>query len=52
LDKIKVGIMGCTGMVGQQFIRMLENHPYFEVAALLASSKSAGKRFYEASFCT
>jgi aspartate-semialdehyde dehydrogenase len=48
LEKIKVGIMGCTGLVGQQFIRMLENHPYFEVAALSASSKSVGKRFYEA----
>lgn len=48
MDKIKVGVMGCTGLVGQQFIRMLENHPYFEVAALLASSKSTGKSYYKA----
>jgi len=48
MDKLKVGILGCTGLVGQQFIRMLEHHPWFEVAALFASSLSAGKRFSEA----
>jgi aspartate-semialdehyde dehydrogenase len=45
MNRIKAGIMGCTGLVGQQFIRMLENHPYFEVAVVTASNNSAGKRY-------
>ena len=40
---IKVGILGATGNVGQRFIQMLENHPVFELEALGASQRSAGK---------
>ncbi len=36
-EKLKVGILGGTGMVGQRFISLLENHPWFEVAAIAAS---------------
>ena len=43
-----VGIIGATGMVGQRFITLLENHPYFEVSALAASARSAGMRYEEA----
>ena len=46
--KKRVGIVGATGMVGQRFLTLLENHPYFEVTALMASSKSAGKTYVEA----
>ena len=46
--KKRVGIVGATGMVGQRFITLLENHPYFEITALIASSKSAGKTYVEA----
>lgn len=45
--KIKVGILGATGMVGQWFVKLLENHPWFEVAALAASPRSAGKAYEE-----
>jgi aspartate-semialdehyde dehydrogenase len=44
----KVGILGATGMVGQRFIQLLENHPWFEVAWLAASDRSSGKRYGEA----
>ena len=47
-NKIKVGILGATGMVGQRFITLLENHPYFEVVAVAASPRSAGKTYSEA----
>ena len=47
-EKIKVGILGATGMVGQRFITLLENHPWFEVATLAASAHSAGKTYEEA----
>ena len=47
MEKIKVGVLGCTGMVGQQFLRMLGNHPYFEIAELYASKNSAGKIYNE-----
>jgi len=47
MNKIKVGIMGCTGLVGQQFVRMLDAHPSFEVVMLTASINSAGKRYGE-----
>lgn len=43
----KVGIIGATGMVGQRFGCLLENHPWFEVAALAASKRSAGKTYGE-----
>ncbi|MDX6692567.1 MAG: aspartate-semialdehyde dehydrogenase [Blastocatellia bacterium] len=46
--KLKVAVLGATGMVGQQFVRMLKGHPWFEVAALAASSGSAGKTYAEA----
>ena len=46
--KLRVGIIGATGMVGQRFITLLENHPYFEVTALFASERSAGKTYREA----
>jgi aspartate-semialdehyde dehydrogenase len=45
---IKVGILGATGMVGQNYIRLLKNHPWFEVAYLAASPNSAGKKYGEA----
>ena len=45
---VKVGVIGATGMVGQRFIQLLENHPDFEVTALVASSRSAGKRYEDA----
>ena len=44
----KVGIVGATGMVGQRFITLLENHPWFEVVTLAASAHSAGKTYAEA----
>src|SRR5215831_1192712 len=46
--KIPVGILGATGTVGQRFIQLLENHPWFEVAWLCASDRSAGKTYAEA----
>lgn len=46
--KIEVGILGATGTVGQRFVQMLEGHPWFEVAWLGASDRSAGKRYAEA----
>lgn len=46
--KLKVGILGGTGMVGQRFIALLENHPWFEVTAIAASPRSAGKTYEEA----
>ncbi len=45
---VKVGVLGATGMVGQRFIQLLDNHPDFEIAALAASSRSAGKRYEDA----
>lgn len=46
--KLKVGILGGTGMVGQRFIALLENHPWFEVTTIAASSRSAGKTYEDA----
>ena len=46
-QKLKVGILGGTGMVGQRFISLLENHPWFEVVAIAASPRSAGKTYEE-----
>ncbi|MGN0649235.1 MAG: aspartate-semialdehyde dehydrogenase [Oscillospiraceae bacterium] len=48
MKKYKVGIIGATGMVGQRFATLLENHPWFEVVALAASPRSAGKTYKEA----
>ncbi len=47
-EKLKVGILGGTGMVGQRFISLLENHPWFEVTVIAASPRSAGKTYKEA----
>ena len=47
-QKVRVGILGATGMVGQRFIALLENHPWFEVVTLAASPRSAGKTYEEA----
>ncbi|MCB6203451.1 aspartate-semialdehyde dehydrogenase [Extibacter muris] len=46
--KLRAGILGATGMVGQRFISLLENHPWFEVATVAASPRSAGKTYEEA----
>lgn len=46
--KLRAGILGGTGMVGQRFISLLENHPWFEVTVIAASPRSAGKRYEEA----
>lgn len=46
--KLRVGILGATGMVGQRFISLLENHPWFEVVAVAASPRSAGKTYEDA----
>ena len=48
MKKCKVGVIGATGMVGQRFLTLLENHPYFEVTALVASPRNAGKTYQEA----
>jgi aspartate-semialdehyde dehydrogenase len=45
---IKVGIIGATGMVGQNYLRLLKNHPWFDVVYLAASPSSAGKKYHEA----
>lgn len=46
--KLRVGILGGTGMVGQRFISLLEDHPWFEVTTIAASPRSAGKRYEDA----
>ena len=43
--KVKVAVLGATGMIGQRFVQMLEGHPYFEIEGLYASERSEGKRF-------
>lgn len=48
MDKINVGILGSTGSVGQRYVSMLSDHPWFEVAAVSASSASVGKSYREA----
>ena len=48
MQKLKVGIIGATGMVGQRFITLLTDHPYFEITALIAGPRSAGKTYREA----
>jgi aspartate-semialdehyde dehydrogenase len=47
-NKLPIGILGATGMVGQRYIQLLENHPWFEVAWLAASDRSSGKPYGEA----
>src|SRR5205814_5776144 len=46
--KYRVGILGATGTVGQRFVQLLEDHPQFEITALAASDRSAGRPFDEA----
>ena len=46
--KTPVGILGATGLVGQRFIQLLDDHPWFEVAWVAASERSAGQRYAEA----
>ena len=47
-QKLRVGVLGATGMVGQRFLSILENHPWYEVTAVAASPRSAGKTYEEA----
>ncbi len=48
MKQYRVGIIGCTGMVGQRFITILANHPWFKISALAASARSSGKAYREA----
>ena len=48
MKQYNVGVIGATGMVGQRFMLLLENHPWFNVTVLAASSHSAGKTYQEA----
>jgi aspartate-semialdehyde dehydrogenase len=48
MRKVKVGVLGATGAVGQRFVQMLQGHPWFEITALFASERSAGKRYGDA----
>lgn len=48
MNKIPVGILGATGSVGQKFVQLLTNHPWFEIAALAASGRSSGRAYSEA----
>ena len=45
MEKYKVGVIGGTGMVGQRFVTLLENHPWFQLAVIAASGRSAGKTY-------
>jgi len=47
-DKLRVGVLGATGMVGQRFIQIIANHPWFEVTTVAASPRSAGKTYAQA----
>ncbi|MCJ7549968.1 MAG: aspartate-semialdehyde dehydrogenase, partial [Anaerolineae bacterium] len=47
-EKIPVGILGATGAVGQRFVQLIAAHPWFEVTALAASERSAGRRYVDA----
>ena len=48
MERINVGVLGATGMVGQRYIKLLENHPWFKVTYVAASPRSAGKLYPEA----
>ena len=48
MKQYKAGVIGCTGMVGQRFVTLLENHPWFQLTAVAASARSAGKTYEEA----
>jgi aspartate-semialdehyde dehydrogenase len=47
MSKVQVAVLGATGMIGQRFVQLLEDHPYFEIGGLYASERSEGKRFKE-----
>jgi len=49
MDKVRVGVLGSTGSVGQRYVNMLRDHPWFELTALSASASSVGKRYRDAS---
>ena len=46
--KTKIGVLGATGIVGQNYLKLLQNHPWFEIADIAASPRSAGKTYEEA----
>ncbi|MCQ3979849.1 MAG: aspartate-semialdehyde dehydrogenase, partial [Anaerolineae bacterium] len=48
MPKIRVGVLGATGAVGQRFAQLLAHHPYFDLTVLAASDRSAGKSYREA----
>ncbi|MFX0090919.1 MAG: aspartate-semialdehyde dehydrogenase [Candidatus Hodarchaeota archaeon] len=48
MERFRVCVLGATGIVGQQFLKLLDNHPYFQVVALTASDKSVNKKYSEA----
>ena len=48
MNKIKIGILGATGVVGQNYVRLLANHPWFEIVDVAASPRSAGKTYHDA----
>ena len=48
MKKYRVGVVGATGMVGQRFVSLLENHPWFELVVVAASPRSAGKTYAKA----
>ena len=48
MKQYNVGVIGATGMVGQRFVTLLENHPWFHLKAVAASARSAGKTYEEA----
>ena len=48
MEQYKVGVIGCTGMVGQRFVTLMEHHPWFRLTALAASARSAGKTYAQA----
>lgn len=48
MEKLKVGVIGGTGMVGQRFVTLIANHPWFELKVIAASKRSAGKTYEEA----
>ena len=48
MKKYRVGVIGCTGMVGQRFITLIDQHPWFELQTVAASSRSAGMTYEEA----
>ena len=48
MNKLNVAVLGATGAVGQRFIKLLENHPWFHVAEVIASPRSAGRPYRDA----